>query len=103
MECSNCHKETYITYAIGGGELYCTECKSLLLIIKKDSMKTKEEQLRHDAVYNHNWGNYKSDKNKSRKIVMAEITDILYLGSLTIDDLLEIKNLAKKLGFGERN
>jgi len=49
--------------------------------------------------YKKRWGNYKSDKWKSGRILWAEITDILHVGDFSKRELIEIKNvLLKKMG-----
>ena len=61
-----------------------------------------KKQLLQDSWHRYrlSWGNYKSDKYKSKRIVRGEITDLLHLGSFSKAQLVEIKdliyNMAKK-------
>ncbi len=49
--------------------------------------------------YDLMWGNYKSDKYKSKKILRAEISNILHLGKFSKAELKLIKDLVKEKGF----
>jgi hypothetical protein len=49
--------------------------------------------------YELEWGNYKSDKYKTKKILKEEIRDILLLGKFSKQDLLDIKNYSKRKAF----
>jgi hypothetical protein len=64
-------------------------------------MISKAKQLMHDSYfrYKESWGNYKSDKHKSKRILKQEIISILVHGSFTRQELILIKNLAKDKAF----
>ena len=49
--------------------------------------------------YIDDWGNYKSDKHKSKRILSSEIKDILSFGSFTKVDLIDIRDSVKGLAF----
>ena len=49
--------------------------------------------------YLYEWGNYKSDRNKTKRILGQEIGDILSYGEFSKKDLIAIKDLCKTLGF----
>jgi hypothetical protein len=42
--------------------------------------------------YDNEWGNYKSDKHKSKSILREEIRSILISGKFTKKELIKIKN-----------
>ena len=49
--------------------------------------------------YKHEWGNYKSDKHKSKRILSAEISDIMSFGEFSKTDLIDIKDFAYSIAF----
>jgi hypothetical protein len=51
--------------------------------------------------YIDQWGNYKSDKHKSKRLMRSEIIDILVHGSFNNIDLIDIRDFAKGLAFEE--
>ena len=63
----------------------------------------EKEQLKFMAWrrYKESWGNYRSDKWKSKRILKTEISDIMSLGSFNKEDLINIKEFIIGLGFDE--
>lgn len=58
-------------------------------------MKYKEyprNRQREYGLYEELWGNYKSDKWKTKGILRAEITNMLSIFHFTKDEMKEIKN-----------
>ncbi len=64
---------------------------------------TQEQRYRQDnwSCYQASWGNYESDKHKSRSILKEEIRDILVHGTYNKASLIVLKDTAKLLGFSE--
>lgn len=51
--------------------------------------------------YSSSWGNYKSDKYKSKGILKEEIRSLLVYGEYSKSELIEIRDLMKDMAFGE--
>ena len=49
----------------------------------------------HDR-YLYDWGKYKSDKWKTKRIIKEEIRDLIALGNFSKAELIEIKNIIKQ-------
>ena len=47
--------------------------------------------------YNRRWGNYKSDKHKSKGILKEQIRTILTLGEFSKEELIKIKDTLEHL------
>ncbi len=60
-------------------------------------MKKNHRQLGRKR-YEKDWGNYQSDKYKSRSILKQEISSIMVHGEFTKDDLIAIRNFTKNKG-----
>ena len=58
---------------------------------------SKRERLIVDSLfrYNQNWGNYKSDKWKSKRTLKSQIAELLSLGNFSKRDLINIKEFAE--------
>ncbi len=63
---------------------------------------SKKEQLKQDNIhrYRQQWGNYKSDKYKTKKLLKEEIRDVLVYGEFSKDTLIIIKDYMKYFGLG---
>lgn len=57
-------------------------------------MSWKED---NKSRYIQEWGNYKSDKYKSKSTLREEIRDILVLGEFSKEELIKIKDVVKHL------
>jgi len=64
---------------------------------------TKTKKLRRDGWfrYSDNWGNYRSDKHKSKRILSSEIASIMVHANFTKKELIEIRDYVKKKAFSE--
>ena len=62
---------------------------------------TKRQRLNQDCHFRYQrmWGNYKSDKWKSKILQRAEIKDLLALGDFTKQELIEIKEFVLERAF----
>lgn len=60
-------------------------------------MKKNHRQLGRER-YQEDWGNYESDKYKSRSILKQEIASIMVHGEFTKTDLIAIRDLIKLKG-----
>jgi len=70
---------------------------------KSYGQMTKKQRLASDDKFRYmrEWDNYKSDKNKTKKILKEQIRDALVYGRFTKNDLLKIKELIEDVGFNE--
>lgn len=55
------------------------------------------------AIYDIEWGNYKSDKHKTKKTLKVQIRDILSYGTFTKKELMRIKEILETVGFKHTN
>jgi hypothetical protein len=63
----------------------------MFILFKGDLMEGFER-------YKYYWGNFKSDKYKSKKTLKTEIRDILYLGTYSRNRLIKLKEITKEFG-----
>ncbi len=61
------------------------------------SMKQNHRKLGRER-YEKDWGNYKSDTHKSRKLLKQEISFIMVHGEFTKSDLIIIRDFIKQKG-----
>ena len=62
--------------------------------------KSKLIRLRQDAWHRYRleWGNYKSDKHKTKRILRQEIDDLFRCAHYTKAELIELKNMMVERG-----
>lgn len=60
-------------------------------------MKTNYRQLGRER-YEKDWGNYKSDDHKSKRLLKQEISFIMVHGEFTKPELIAIRDLIKQKG-----
>ena len=62
---------------------------------------TNEMRRSGFKAYLKDWGNYKSDVNKTKGIMRSQISDIMFYGSFTKKDLMIIRRFLEVKGFKE--